>query len=63
MTDLQFIQLLKRAFFEFFFIRENGKRPSVMNLLELVELFRKQIEDETIKNYKKSNEDHDKNRP
>lgn len=43
MTDLQFIELLKRAFFEFFFIRKNGKRPSVMNLIELVELFRKQV--------------------
>ncbi len=63
MTDLQFIQLLKRAFFEFFFIRKNGKRPSLLNLHELVEMYRTYIEEETIKNYKKSNEDYDKNRP
>ena len=43
MTDLQFIELLKRAFFEFFFIRKNGKRPSVMNLLGLVEMYRNQV--------------------
>lgn len=63
MTDLQFLQLLKRAFFEFFFIRKNGKRPSLLNLHELVEMYRKYIEQETIKNYKKSNEGYHKNRP
>lgn len=51
MTDLQFIELLKRAFFDFFFIRKNGKRPSVMNLLELVEMYRDQV----IKDYLKTN--------
>lgn len=50
MTDLQFIELLKRAFFELFFIRKNGKRPSAMNLLELVEIYRNQV----IKDYLKT---------
>ena len=57
MTDLQFIELLKRAFFEFFFIRKNGKKPSVMNLLELVEMYRDQV----IKNYLKDKNDEHNN--
>ena len=54
MTNLQFIELLKRAFFEYFFMRKAGKKPSLMNLEELVEIFRNQIEKEVIENYKKS---------
>lgn len=54
MTNLQFIELLKRAFFEYFFIRKAGKKPSLMNLEELVELFRNQIENEVISNCKKT---------
>ena len=54
MTNLQFIELLKHAFFEYFFMRKAGKKPSLMNLEELVEIFRNQIEKEIIENYKKS---------
>ena len=54
MTNLQFIELLKRAFLEYFFIRKAGNKPSLMNLEELVEIFRNQIEKEVIENYKKS---------
>ena len=54
MTNLQFIELLKTAFFEYFFMRKAGKNLSLMNLEELVEIFRNQIEKEIIENYKKS---------
>ena len=54
MTNLQFIELLKRAFFEYFFTRKAGKKSSLMNLEELVELFRNQIENEVISNCKKT---------
>ena len=43
MTNLQFILLLKHAFFEYFFMRKAGKKPSLMNLIDLVELFRNQV--------------------
>ena len=43
MTNLQFIELLKRAFFEYFFMRKAGNKPSLMNLEELVEIFRNQV--------------------
>ena len=43
MTNLQFILLLKRAFFEYFFMKKTGKKPSLMNLEDLVELFRNQV--------------------
>ena len=54
MTNLQFILLLKHAFFEYFFTKKAGAKPSLMNLEELVEIFRNQIEKEVIENYKKS---------
>ena len=43
MTNQQFILLLKHAFFEYFFMRKAGKKPSLMNLEDLVELFRNQV--------------------
>ena len=43
MTNLQFILLLKHAFFEYFFMRKAGAKPSLMNLIDLVELFRNQV--------------------
>ena len=43
MTNQQFILLLKHAFFEYFFMRKAGKKPSLMNLIDLVELFRNQV--------------------
>ena len=43
MTNLQFIELLKRAFFEYFFMRKTGKKPSLMNLEDLIEIFRNQV--------------------
>ena len=49
MTNLQFILLLKHAFFEYFFMRKAGAKPSLMNLIDLVELFRNQV----IEQYKK----------
>ena len=43
MTNQQFILLLKHAFLEYFFMRKAGKKPSLMNLEDLVELFRNQV--------------------
>ena len=43
MTNLQFILLLKHAFFEYFFMRKAGKKPSLMNLEDLIEIFRNQV--------------------
>lgn len=54
MTDIQFITLLKRAFFDFFFIRKSGKRPSLMNILDIVELYKKHIKKEAIKEFRKT---------
>ena len=53
MTNLQFIELLKHAFFEYFFMRKAGAKPSLMNLIDLVELFRNEVEKQAIKDYKK----------
>ena len=54
MTNLQFILLLKRAFFEYFFMKKAGAKPSLMNLEDLVELFRNEVEKQAIKDYKKT---------
>jgi hypothetical protein len=54
MTGTQFIQLLKRAFFDFFFIKKDGKSASVLNLIELVEMYKEIIKDEAIKEYQNS---------
>ena len=43
MTNLQFIELLKHAFFEYFFMRKAGAKPSLMNLEDLIEMFRNQV--------------------
>ena len=43
MTNLQFILLLKHAFFEYFFMRKAGAKPSLMNLEDLIEMFRNQV--------------------
>ena len=43
MTNLQFILLLKHAFFEYFFTKKAGAKPSLMNLEDLVEMFRNQV--------------------
>ena len=46
--------LLKGLFFEYFFMKKEGKKPSLMNLLDLVELFRNEVEKQAIKDYKKT---------
>jgi hypothetical protein len=43
MTNLQIILLLKTAFFEYFFTKKAGKKPSLMNLEDLIEMFRNQV--------------------
>lgn len=57
MTDLQFIQLLKRAFFEFFFIRRQGKAPSLMNVTELLEMYKNEVINEYKNNQKHQDND------
>ena len=52
MNDLQFIRQLKQFFFEYFILKGN---PSLMNLTELLESYKKQII-EDYNNTKKTNE-------
>ena len=54
MTDTQFIQLLKRAFFDLFFIKKDGKKPSLLNLIELVEIYKENVKKEAIKEYQET---------
>ena len=54
MTDTQFIQLLKRAFFDLFFIKKDGKSASALNLIELVEIYKENVKKEAIKEYQNS---------
>ena len=57
MTNLQFIELLKHAFFEYFFMRKAGAKPSLMNLIDLVELFRNQVIEQYKNNQNELNND------
>ena len=63
MTDFQFLQLLKREFADFFFQDDSGSCKSTLGVLELIETFKEQIQDETIKefnsNYNSLVPDHD----
>lgn len=43
MTPTQFLFLLKNAFFRYYFHRMKGARPSMMEILELIELYTEQI--------------------
>lgn len=43
MTPTQFLILLKQSFFRYYFHRLNGKQPSLMEILELIELYTEQI--------------------
>ena len=54
MNDTQFIQLLKRAFLTFFFSRKDGKKPSLLNLIELVEIYKEDVKKEAIKEYQET---------
>ena len=51
MTSIQFLRLLKEEFAEVF--PNDSQRPakSAMEALELIEIFKKQIQDETIKEF------------
>ena len=57
MTNLQFILLLKTAFFEYFFTRKAGKKPSLMNLEDLIEMFRNQVIEQYKNNQNELNND------
>lgn len=63
MTDFQFLQLLKREFADFFLQDDSGACKSTLGVLELIETFKEQIQDETIKefnsNYNSLVPDHD----
>ena len=52
MNDSQFIKLLKQFFFEYFILRKN---PSLMNLTDVLESYKKQVI-EDYNNTKKTNE-------
>ena len=57
MTNQQFILLLKTAFFEYFFMKKAGKKPSLMNLEDLIELFRNQVIEQYKNNQNELNND------
>lgn len=60
MTDLQFIELLKRFFFNYFFSGILGKKPSLMNVFEIIELYKNEVIKEYINQQKHTqNEDND----
>ena len=52
MTDQQFILLLKDAFADYYFENHHGSTSSCVNILELLEIYKKQISKNAIKNYK-----------
>lgn len=43
MTPTQFLFLLKNAFFRYYFHRLHGAKPSLMEILELIEIYTEQI--------------------
>lgn len=51
MTSNQLLELLKREIAATQQADEEGRTPSLLGALELVELFKKQIQDETIKDF------------
>lgn len=53
MKDIQFLQLLKSEFADFFIEDHDGNCKSTLGALELIQIFRKQIQDETIDDFLK----------
>ena len=51
MTDLQFLQLLKREIADFYFKDNTGRCKSTLSALELIEMFRKDVEATALRNY------------
>lgn len=51
MTDIQFLELLKREFAAFYKRDGIGRCKSTLGVLELIETYKKQIQDETIKEF------------
>lgn len=54
MTDLQFHQLLKQSFSEYFLKDQNGKCRSTVEAMELIEVFKKQVQNEAVKEFIKT---------
>ena len=50
MTDHQFIQASKEFFFQYFLSEEMGEKPSLLNMMELVEQYKQTILQDEIKN-------------
>ena len=53
MTDFQFLQLLKNEIADFYFANADGKCKSTLSALELIRMFREDIERKTFENFKK----------
>lgn len=51
MKDHQFLELLKRSLSEYYFPDNSGKCKSTLEALELIETFKKQIQNETINDF------------
>ena len=50
MTTIQFIQASKEFFFQYFLSEEMGEKPSLLNMMELVEQYKQTILQDEIKN-------------
>ena len=61
MTDLQFIELLKRFFFNYFLGEKLRKKPSLMNVNEIIELYKNEIIKEYINQQKQTQNDNNNN--
>lgn len=59
MTDLQFIELLKRFFFNYFLCERLRKKPSLMNISELLEVYKNEIIKEYINQQNTQNDNND----
>lgn len=51
MKDHQFLELLRRSLSDYFLPNNEGKCKSSMEALELIEVFKKEIQNETIKDF------------
>ncbi len=67
LTDVQFLKLMKTEIADFYFEDQHGKYKSTLQALELIKIYRQQIEEITLRNYQKTlaikNENNRKNRP
>ncbi|WP_313214133.1 hypothetical protein [Soonwooa sp.] len=54
MNDIQLLELLKQEIKDFIFCDGSGKCKSTLGALELIEIYKKQVQNEAIQDYIKS---------